>query len=66
MPTYDFECLDCGKVSEFTIRINAQAPPCPSCDSMKMKRLIATSFSVWRNGRPPNNDFQSDAGQEGS
>ena len=66
MPIYDFKCLDCGKVSEITISINAQAPPCPLCRSNKMKRLISTSFSIWRYGRPPKDDFQTDTPQEGA
>lgn len=66
MPIYDFKCLDCSKVSEITTSINAQAPPCPKCGSTKMKRLISTSFAVWRDGRLPPDDFQADASQEDS
>jgi putative FmdB family regulatory protein len=66
MPIYDFKCLDCGKVSELSIRFNADAPPCPLCDSNKMERQISTSFSVWRYGRPPNDNALADDAQSHS
>lgn len=58
MPIYDFRCLDCNKVSEITTAVDAQAPPCPECGSVKMKRLISTSFSVFGDGKLPSDDFQ--------
>jgi putative FmdB family regulatory protein len=60
MPIYDFKCLDCGEVSEITTGINASAPPCPKCDSNKMKRLLSTSFAVFRDGRLPPDDLPTD------
>jgi putative FmdB family regulatory protein len=66
MPIYDFKCLDCGKVSEITISINAQAPPCPVCDSNKMKKLMPTSFTVFSDSRPAKKNSQTDAAQEGT
>ena len=66
MPIYDYKCQDCGKVSEITTGIDAQAPPCPKCGSIKMKRLISTSFAVFRDGRPPKDDFETDSSEENS
>jgi len=66
MPIYDFKCLDCGKVSEITISINADAPPCPLCDSNKMKKLMPTSFTVFSDNQPSKIDSQINTAQEGT
>lgn len=42
MPKYDFKCLECGNVSEFTLSVSSDSMvACPSCGSNKMKRMIS-------------------------
>jgi putative FmdB family regulatory protein len=46
MPTYDYECLKCGKITEAFQKITA--PPlknCPYCQG-KLKRLIGTGSGL--------------------
>ncbi len=46
MPIYDFECRECGKVSEIFFRHSGQAANCPDCGSENMERLISASYMV--------------------
>lgn len=43
MPIYEYECEDCGKVSEVLHKkINAkERPACPSCGSKRLAKLIS-------------------------
>lgn len=43
MPTYDFKCRDCGKVSELMLTGPAdnRQLACNSCGSHKLERLIS-------------------------
>ncbi|MDD4955916.1 MAG: zinc ribbon domain-containing protein [Candidatus Omnitrophica bacterium] len=46
MPTYDYECLKCGKISEAFHKVNG--PPlkeCPYCKG-KVKRLISSGSGL--------------------
>ena len=41
MPTYDYECLDCGhKFEEFQKISDKPLKTCPKCKKRKVKRLI--------------------------
>ena len=47
MPTYDFECPDCGK--KFTVSTTIaehvkEKPKCPKCGRKKAKSVFAPSF----------------------
>jgi putative FmdB family regulatory protein len=46
MPLYDFECRDCGRVSEVLIRTSGQVAHCPECDSTNVERLISASYMI--------------------
>jgi len=45
MPKYDFKCVKCGKIEEFTVN-----SPSPACDcsgiSLEMKRIYTFAGSV--------------------
>ena len=43
MPIYQYQCQQCGEVSEFLLRssVEGEAPACPSCGSRNLKKLIS-------------------------
>ena len=53
MPIYDFECRECGKVSEIFIREAGQGACCPDCGSNNMERLISASYMIKMNAPAP-------------
>lgn len=46
MPLYDFECRDCGRVSEVLLRTSGQVAHCPECGSTNVERLISASYMI--------------------
>jgi len=40
MPMYDFECKACGHAFEAIAKVD-ELPPCPSCSSADVARLIS-------------------------
>ena len=40
MPMYDFECKACGNTFETVARLD-EKPPCPSCESADVERLMS-------------------------
>ncbi len=47
MPTYDYECNECGEVTEIFHGINKGAKrKCPHCGRLKLKRLIGSGGGV--------------------
>lgn len=47
MPTYDYECSECGHVWELFQGITAKPiRKCPSCGKLKAKRLIGTGAGI--------------------
>jgi putative FmdB family regulatory protein len=47
MPIYEFECQKCGKEYEELVRAGYdETPPCPKCNSKKIKRKISRTGSV--------------------
>lgn len=44
MPTYDYECQDCGHTFEISQRISEKAlADCPVCQQPKLRRLITAA-----------------------
>ncbi|MFC1979211.1 zinc ribbon domain-containing protein [Chloroflexota bacterium] len=51
MPIYEYECEDCGTVSEILIRGELNhAIQCPKCGSDSLKKLITASYAIRMNG----------------
>ena len=47
MPTYEYECPDCGHAFELFQPMTAKVKrTCPECGSRKLKRLIGTGGAV--------------------
>lgn len=46
MPLYDYQCQDCGKVSELLINVSSAQPECSFCGSPKLKKLISAHSSL--------------------
>lgn len=48
MPTYEYECKECGKV--FTLRLHMsehekKRPKCPKCGSRKLEQKFSSFFA---------------------
>ena len=47
MPTYEYECRECGKVSEFIQSFSeGYKRKCPECGKLKLKRMISTRVGL--------------------
>ena len=47
MPTYEYECSDCGHTFERFQRMSDKPQrKCPSCGTLKAKRLLGTGAAV--------------------
>ena len=47
MPLFDYECQDCGRVSEVLVRSNdAVDVRCPECNSTNLQKLISASVLI--------------------
>ncbi len=47
MPTYDYECPDCGhKFEYFQQMTDNKLTKCPECGSQKLKRLIGAGMGI--------------------
>lgn len=51
MPIYDYECANCGTISEILVRSNLSAKiKCPRCGGEQMDRLLTASYAIRMNG----------------
>jgi putative FmdB family regulatory protein len=50
MPIYEFECEECGSRFDELVAADAPGPPCPSCGSERVRRLLS---NVAPPGRQP-------------
>ncbi|MBE7551174.1 MAG: zinc ribbon domain-containing protein [Anaerolineales bacterium] len=43
MPIYEYQCKNCGKISEILVRTSTELPElhCKSCDSSQLTRLVS-------------------------
>lgn len=41
MPLYEYQCGSCGCRFEELVGANEEAPPCPSCASREVKRILS-------------------------
>ncbi|MFH1981770.1 MAG: zinc ribbon domain-containing protein [Pseudomonadota bacterium] len=46
MPVYEFECPQCGEVTEGLFRMGTQTINCPKCQSKAQKILSTCSFEL--------------------
>lgn len=54
MPIYDYECQDCGQVSEVFLRsADSENTICPGCGGKNLKRLISASYVIGKASSEP-------------
>ncbi len=46
MPIYEYECKDCGKISEVLVFGNDEAVSCAFCNSSDLKKLMSAHSTV--------------------
>lgn len=46
MPIHDYECKECGKVSELLVRNPDNDARCPECGSIDIERKISASYAI--------------------
>ena len=48
IPRYDYQCANCGKVTEFvhSIKKNHINKPCPKCGKRKLQKLINQGVNI--------------------
>lgn len=47
MPTYEYECADCGHILEqWQSMLDKKLRKCPSCGKLKLQRLIGTGGGI--------------------
>lgn len=66
MPIYEFECKDCGKVFELTMKMSDPNPSsCPECGKGSIQKLIGRSTSFILNGSGwYETDFKKDTNKD--
>ena len=68
MPTYDYECNDCGHAFELFQGMNDKPKKkCPECKKMKLQRLIGTGGAILFKGSGfYTTDYRSDSYKAGA
>ena len=46
MPIYEYQCRTCGKEFEMLVRESSQAPACPECSSMELRKKLSTFAAI--------------------
>ncbi len=50
MPIYEYACASCGHDFERLMRIGADAPPCPECESGEVTKKVSASGFILKGG----------------
>ncbi|MEK6249746.1 MAG: zinc ribbon domain-containing protein [Planctomycetales bacterium] len=68
MPTYDYECDDCGHTFELFQGINdALKRKCPECKKLKLRRLFGTGAAiVFKGSGFYETDYRSESYKKGA
>ena len=54
MPLYDYECQDCGRVTEVLVRSrDSEDVSCPDCNSTNLKKLVSASVLIGNSTSEP-------------
>jgi putative FmdB family regulatory protein len=48
MPIYEYRCESCSERFEELVSASAPSPPCPSCGSSEVCRILSTFATEWR------------------
>jgi putative FmdB family regulatory protein len=48
MPIYEYRCVECEERYEELVRVAADPPPCPSCGSPEVVRLLSVFATEWK------------------
>jgi len=46
MPLFDYQCLECGEVSEVLVAGSGEKPQCPACSSTNLNKLLSAPSSL--------------------
>ena len=46
MPLFDYLCLNCGEITEILVTASDDQPKCPSCGSVKLKKMMSAHSSL--------------------
>ena len=46
MPVYEFECKECGEISEDLVRMGTKNITCPKCQAKAHKIMSTTTFKL--------------------
>jgi putative FmdB family regulatory protein len=46
MPLFDYQCMNCGKVSELLLKSSSDSLQCTFCGSLKLKKIMAAHSSL--------------------
>jgi putative FmdB family regulatory protein len=66
MPIYEYQCDRCGHRFESLVKMGEEAkPPCPSCRSKKVSRLISKGGFVLKGTGWYKTDYPSEARRKG-
>lgn len=50
MPIYEYVCESCGGEFERLVRIGAEPPPCPDCESAEVRKRVSAASFVLKGG----------------
>ena len=47
MPLYEYECTECGSITEILVGVSDKTPPaCSKCGSRKVKKILSAHSSM--------------------